>query len=312
MNINQKIKILSAQLSSMGLVKHAEEVMQAGQFPVSKGDMGKSDLIKKIQTKLLDLGYHMDAGADGSFGSQTKEAVIEFQEENGLETTESISKSDYDLLMSGNAKKAPKKRVIVTLGDSITAGGYARDLKKIVPNSRTYTFGYGGKQTGFIMGKLDLALAKKPDDIIILAGVNDIASQKSYSHITKNLKAMYDKAHKAGARVIAVKILPWHARKSSKGREHVTKKVNEWIESQKDTEQVSVVIEGKKMLSDDPSKYEIDKYEMSKKYTGDGVHPNKAGKKRLAEIIAEKAFKENMTEEKFLEGLKEDSGLLTA
>ena len=66
------------------------------------------------------------------------------------------------------------------------------------------------------------------------------------------------------------------------------------------------------MLSDDPSKYEIDKYEMSKKYTGDGVHPNKAGKKRLAEIIAEKAFKENMTEEKFLEGLKEDSGLLTA
>ena len=29
----------------MGLVKHAE-VMQAGQFPVSKGDKGKSELIK--------------------------------------------------------------------------------------------------------------------------------------------------------------------------------------------------------------------------------------------------------------------------
>jgi lysophospholipase L1-like esterase len=308
MSIDQKIKILSAQLSSMGLIKHAEEVMQAGQFPISKGDKGKSDLIKSIQTKLLDLGYHMDAGADGAFGNQTKEVVIEFQKQNGLEVTESISKNDYDLIMSGNAKKAPKKRIIVTLGDSITAGGYARDLKKIIPGSRTYTFGYGGKQTGFILGKLDLALAKKPDDIIILAGVNDIASQKSFSHVTGNLKKMYDKAHKAGARVIAVKILPWHARKSSKGREHVTEKVNEWIEAQEGTEQVSVVIEGKKMLSDDPSKYE-----MSKKYTGDGIHPNKAGKKRLAEIIAEKAFKDGTTKEKALEELgKENSSLLIA
>ena len=119
---------------------------------------------------------------------------------------------------------------------------------------------------------------------------------------------MYDKAHKAGARVIAVKILPWHARKSSKGREHVTEKVNEWIEAQEGTEQVSVVIEGKKMLSDDPSKYE-----MSKKYTGDGIHPNKAGKKRLSEIIAAKPFKDGTTKEKALEELgKENSSLLIA
>ena len=90
--------------------------------------------------------------------------------------------------MSDLAKKAPKKRVIVALGDSITAGGYARHLKDIVPNSRPHTFGYGGKQTGFIMKKLDLALAKKPDDIIILAGVNDIASGRSFEHITGNLK----------------------------------------------------------------------------------------------------------------------------
>ncbi len=292
MNVQRKIKILSNELLKMGLGKQAEQVADLSRFPVSKGDKGKPDLIKNIQSKLLDLDYHMDAGADGLFGNQTKEVVIEFQKQNGLESTGAVSSRGYELLMSGKAKKAPKKRIIVTLGDSITAGGYARDLKKIVPGSRTYTFGYPGKQTGLIVGKLDLALAKTPDDIIILAGVNDIASGKSFNHVTKNLKKMYDKAHKAGVRVIAVKILPWHARKSSKGKEHVTKKVNEWIEAQGSTKEVSVVIEGKKMLSDDPSKYE-----MSKDYTGDGIHPNKAGRKRLAEIIAAKAFSDKKKEE---------------
>ena len=305
MNIDQKIKILSAQLSSMGLVKHAEEVMQAGQFPVSKGDKGKSELIKSIQKRLLDLEYHMDAGADGMFGRQTEGSVIEFQEQNNLNKTGSISRGDYDILMSDLAKKAPKKRVIVALGDSITAGGYARHLKDIVPNSRPHTFGYGGKQTGFIMKKLDLALAKKPDDIIILAGVNDIASGRSFEHITGNLKKMYDKAHKAGARVIAVKILPWHARKSSKGKEALTKKVNEWIESQQGTEQVAAVVEGKKMLSDDPTKY--DNYEMDRKYTGDGIHPNKRGKEFLAKLIAEKAFKDGISKDEAIEGIKENN-----
>ena len=167
---------------------------------------------------------------------------------------------------------------------------YGNSLEKRVKGSRVFSFGYGGKQTGYISGKLDEALEKQPDDIIILAGVNDIASGKSIEHITGNLQDMYRRSKEAGARVIAVKILPWHARKWSKGKEHITEAVNNWIESSPD---VDVVIEGSQMHSDDPSKYE-----MNKTYTNDGIHPNDEGKDMLAKIIADKAFAEKEDEEK--------------
>ena len=232
----------------------------------------------------------MSAGADGDFGEQTEAAVKEFQLQNGLKETGVLTEYEYGLLTTGSPKHAPKKRVIVAIGDSITAGGYARELQGKVSGSRVFTFGYGGKQTGYISGKLDIALEKQPDDIIILAGVNDIASGKSVEHITGNLQDMYRRSRKAGARVIAVKILPWHARKWSKGKEHITEAVNNWIENSSD---VDIVVEGSQMHSDNPSKYE-----MNKEYTNDGIHPNKKGKDMLAQMIAEKAFVEKEDEGK--------------
>lgn len=264
-------------------------------FPLMRGD--KDETVKKAQEKLLQYGYHMDAGADGDFGEQTEDAIKEFQTQNGFSPTGELSKNEFDLLVSGSPKKAPKKRVIAAIGDSITAGGYARLLKTKVPNSRIHTFGYGGKGSKFIANKLDLALAKNPDDIIILAGVNDIASGRSITHIMDNLEDMYNRSRMAGARIIAVKILPWHGRRSSKGKlssgenkRDATGIINSEIESyirSLPSEEGHMVIDGDPMLSDDPSKYE-----MSKRYSGDGVHPNKRGKELLAQMIADKAFSE--------------------
>ena len=59
------------------------------------------------------------------------------------------------------------------------------------------------------------------------------------------------------------------------------------------------------MLSDDPTKY--NNYEMDRKYTGDGVHPNKRGKEFLAKLIAEKAFKDGISKDKALEEIKENN-----
>jgi lysophospholipase L1-like esterase len=266
-------------------------------FPIYKGDKGKEDIIRAAQTKLLEYGYHMEAGADGAFGGQTEVAIKEFQGQNRLQETGFLSRGEYDLLMMGEPKWAAKKRIIVAIGDSITANSwqkipYTDSLQRRVKGSRVFTFGYGGRQTDFIRRKLPLALKKQPDDIIILAGVNDIGSGKSVEHITKNLQYMYSQSKEAGARVIAVKILPWHARKGSRGKEHITEAVNNWIASSPD---VDVVIEGSQMHSDDPSKYE-----MNKAYTKDGIHPNDEGREMLAKIIADKAFAEK-EEEKDLE-----------
>lgn len=257
-------------------------------LPLKNGDRGR--LVYNAQAKLLQYGYHMDAGADGIFGKQTEAAIKEFQAENNFNETGLLTRGQYNLLINGEPNKASYKRIIVAIGDSITAGGYARNLQTKVPGSRTFTFGYGGKQTGFIKKKMSLALDKNPSDIIILAGVNDIASGKSSKHIQDNLKEMYDMAIEAGARVIAVKILPWHGRANSQGKEHITGEVNEWIDSYVSSLPRSdghTVIQPIKLYSDNP-----DKYEMNSEYTKDRIHPNKKGKDMLAEIIADQAFGE--------------------
>ena len=261
-------------------------------FPIRKGDKGKRDLIRTAQEALLRSGYHMAAGADGFFGKQTEAAVRAFQVHSGLLDTGFLTQGEYESLVT--EEDLDGKRIIVAIGDSITdnnwqGASYTVALEKRVKGSRTFTFGYGGKQTTYILGKLNQALAKNPDDIIILAGVNDIASGKSVEHITGNLQKMYRASREAGARVIAVKILPWHGRKRSKGKEYVTKAVNSWIENSPD---VDVVVEGSRMHSDDPSRYE-----MNKEYTNDKIHPNEKGKEILAEIIANKAFKEEFEED---------------
>jgi lysophospholipase L1-like esterase len=298
--IKKLIKIAN-ELDSKGLIKEADALddiiktaLQPNVFPIRKGDTGKRELIRTVQEALLRSGYHMAAGADGAFGKQTEAAVKEFQIQNGLEETGFLTKSDHDLLVTGQPELAEKKRVIVAIGDSITANSwqkvpYGNSLEKRVKGSRVFSFGYGGKQTAYISGKLEEALGKQPDDIIILAGVNDIASGKSIEHITGNLQDMYRRSKEAGARVIAVKILPWHARKWSKGKEHITEAVNNWIEASPD---VDVVIEGSQMHSDDPSRYE-----MNKTYTNDGIHPNDEGRDMLSKIIADRAFSEESTED---------------
>lgn len=49
---------------------------------VKSGDRG--DQVKRLQQRLIELGYLEEGSADGAFGNQTRKAVIAFQEANGL------------------------------------------------------------------------------------------------------------------------------------------------------------------------------------------------------------------------------------
>ena len=71
-----------------------------------KGDYDE-DLIP-VQERLIELGY-LDGDADGSFGSQTEEAVTGFQGQNNLEKTGEIDEETYDMLFSDTAKKNPEE-----------------------------------------------------------------------------------------------------------------------------------------------------------------------------------------------------------
>lgn len=70
----------------------------------SVGDKG--DAVKKVQKRLISLGYLSDGSADGSYGNQTKNAVKEFQSRNGLNVTGNVNSSTLSKLNSSDAKKA--------------------------------------------------------------------------------------------------------------------------------------------------------------------------------------------------------------
>ena len=67
------------------------------------GDTG--DAVRKVQKRLIALGY-LSGSADGSYGNQTKNAVMAFQKNNGLSQTGKVNSSTLDALNSSSARKA--------------------------------------------------------------------------------------------------------------------------------------------------------------------------------------------------------------
>lgn len=66
----------------------------------------KGDEVKHIQEQLIALGY-LSGAADGDFGNMTMNAVIAFQEANGLDGTGVVTWAEIQLMDSGKAKAKP-------------------------------------------------------------------------------------------------------------------------------------------------------------------------------------------------------------
>lgn len=182
-------------------------------------------------------------------------------------------------LMYRRSTRPKCPRSIVALGDSITAGNYIKHVGKALPGCTVGFFGYVGEGTRVINEKADRALASKPDDVLVLAGVNDLASGRSLNSTQDNLERIYSKVHSSGGRVVAIEILPWFSYRGSRGFEEKTKRLNEWIRSESSAD---VVVDASDLGNDD--------FEMLEDFSGDGLHPNSNGKKRLAEIIVKQVY----------------------
>ena len=61
-----------------------------------QGDNG--DAVRNVQKRLITLGYLASGSADGSYGNQTKNAVMEFQKNNGLSQTGRVNSSTLEKL----------------------------------------------------------------------------------------------------------------------------------------------------------------------------------------------------------------------
>lgn len=173
----------------------------------------------------------------------------------------------------------PGPRRIAVVGDSITANGYGEILAAMLPDGTIYRpFAKIGASVREIETHLlPSALEWKPTDVVVLGGVNDVASGRA-PKVAPVLRRIYEKVRASGARPVGVTILPWGSyRTSTPERERETQKVNREIWS---TPGVCIV---------DTTTMGVDG-KLRPGYTTDGLHLNLKGSGALSYRVASQAF----------------------
>jgi len=172
-------------------------------------------------------------------------------------------------------------RYVVAVGDSLTANGsYCRTLERMLPvGSRVDCVGYVGEGAQAISTKVGKAILAGADDVIVLAGVNDLASGRGVQGTVSGLDKIYQKGRASGARVIAVHLTPWAGHSKGSQLQTETWKVNAWMAKYPSVEMVVETQE----LGDAGVLY-------PEYGAGDGLHLSEAGQDKLAEIIFSQVY----------------------
>lgn len=186
---------------------------------------------------------------EGDSFSATREATQRSVQEVSQAAPAPVSREQ----VRENAFSLPEVPIAKTVfvGDSLMvgavqslSGSYGRDQIKRNASGAIVEIGSasGGKQTGWMLSRVRSEIANWKRDgvkrMTVIGGVNDIASGKSVTQITDNLKAMYRLAHEAGVQVVACTIPDWDPARivrdpSAAARmRQTTRELNQWILSQ--------------------------------------------------------------------------------
>ncbi len=187
---------------------------------------------------------------------------------------------------------------VATVGDSLSVDPpssleyyhYPSQLELFYDVTQSDSFAVGAAQTGSAQNPKGMRLQYEDsvanagyDLLIVLGGVNDVASGRSVSFTQENLGYIYSQAKAKGMKVAAIPILPWGCYYTSDGNKVAqTKEINAWIEANND---VDYFIDVYALFSDGNDC-------LKEEYSLDTIHVNRAGHDKLAEIINAIVFEE--------------------
>jgi lysophospholipase L1-like esterase len=149
-------------------------------------------------------------------------------------------------------------------------------MMKLRPDWTVFNRGVNGEESSEILERLSRdVVVRKPEYVVILAGVNDVYRGRAVRTITSNLSAMYAGAHAAGIRVVAASVLPFNS--MSRRQIDALRELNAWIEREAD--QSGDAFCDTHALTSDPR--------TPNRLAGspDGLHPDVAGYRRMGEGI---------------------------
>jgi lysophospholipase L1-like esterase len=196
------------------------------------------------------------------------------------------------------SQSADRSTVIVAMGDSTTAGTpgftsprespprgsgdvtsqYAYWLMKARPDWTVINQGINGQRSDQIHARFEEdVIAKRPAVVVIIAGVNDVYQGRDAAHVETELAAMYRRAREAGIRVVAGSIIPYDtATADQNARMH---EINDWIRKAYAADPAMRFVDTRAAVAIGHS---LDLLAS----TPDGLHPDAAGYRKMAEVIA--------------------------
>ena len=187
---------------------------------------------------------------------------------------------------------------IVAMGDSTTAGTpgfqspvespprglgdetsqYAYWLMKAHPEWEVLNRGVNGERTDQIAARFDRdVINAAPKVVVLIAGVNDVYQGRRVDDVTRQLKEMYDRAARAGVRVVAGTIVPYNT--ATREQNEKMRVINAWLRAQAqhdpsmgfaDTRAAVAAPGNPDMLASSP----------------DALHPSPQGYRLMADAIA--------------------------
>lgn len=191
--------------------------------------------------------------------------------------------------------------VLVALGDSTTAGTpgfkspieappdgegnpqsqFAYWLMQRHPDWTVLNRGVNGERSDEIAARFDRdVLAAKPAIAIIIAGVNDVYQGRPVSHVTMQLRAMYERAAAAGIPVVAGSIVPYNT--ATDEQNDKMREINAWIAAEAARDR-RIAFADTRAATSAPGQPDL------LAGSPDGLHPDVQGYRRMAEVI-EKAI----------------------
>lgn len=126
---------------------------------------------------------------------------------------------------------ASPKRVLV-VGDSLVgSSGFLSTLEEgFEPGVTVNLVSLPGKGAAAIKDAgLEAARLLHPDVVVILAGVNDLASGRGWQHAAAQLDEFYFTLKQMGVYVVAVQLTPWDTHVEGRHLQGETKTLNTWI-----------------------------------------------------------------------------------
>jgi lysophospholipase L1-like esterase len=195
---------------------------------------------------------------------------------------------------------------VAAIGDSLTAaqaggGKYLRYLQEHCPDSLFDNYGVGGEMVNqmrrrFARDVLDKRVGPQQlpySHVIVFGGVNDLYSDQTASRsndkIQKDLGSMYQAAHSAGIKVVAIAVAPWGGflRYFNERRGRNTVALNQWMQAQLEPAHIDHWIDAYGLLSCGEPTRLCEAYAAPFK---DGLHFGAKGHEILGKALHQQVF----------------------